>query len=61
MKVRELIKELLDYNLDAEVVTSHTETVEVCYSGEWGVTDGSDKKSTPFVFIDGCDLEQDIE
>ena len=58
MKVKELIIELLDYNLDAEVVTSHSESVELSYCGLPNVTDCSDKKTTPFLFIDGCDLEQ---
>lgn len=57
--VRELIKELLDYNLDAEVVTSQTETVEVSYIGSFDDADCSDKKSTPLVFIDGCDYVKD--
>lgn len=61
MKVKELITELLEYNMDAEVVTSYTETIEISYSECVDVKDRSDKKSTPFVFIDGCDLEQDIE
>jgi hypothetical protein len=56
MKVKELIVQLLDYNLDAEVVTNHTETVELSYIGDPLVKDCSDKQSTPFVFIDGCDL-----
>ena len=57
MKVKELITELLEYNMDAEVVTSYTETIEIGYSECVDVNDCSDKKSTPFVFIDGCDYE----
>lgn len=53
MRVKELITLLLDYNLDAEVVTSHSETVEIGH-----IDDGCGKEKTPFVFIDGCDLEQ---
>ena len=47
--------------MDAEVVTSYTETIEIGYSESVDVDDCSDKKSTPFVFIDGCDYEQDID
>ena len=53
MKVRELIKELLNYNMDAEVSNRHYETVEigyVCGNDEFG------KENTPMVFINGCDL-----
>ena len=57
MKVKELITELLEYNMDAEVVTSYTETIEIGYSESVDVDDCSDKKNTPFVFIDGCDYE----
>ena len=57
MKVKELITELLEYNMDAEVVTSYTETIEIGYSECVDVDDCSDKKNTPFVFIDGCDYE----
>jgi len=57
MKVSELIDELMEYNPNAEVVTSYTETIEISYSGVLGVSDCSDKKTTPFVFIDGCDYE----
>lgn len=54
MKVKELITKLLDYNMDAEVVTNYSETIEIGYiDNDYG------KAKTPFVFIDGCDLEQD--
>ena len=56
MKVRELVKWLMDYNMDAEVTTSYSETIEVSYidmNGQY------DKSSTPVVFIDGCDIEED--
>lgn len=55
MKVRQLIKILMDYNMDAEVTTSCSETVEVSYvwmNGQY------DESNTPIVFIDGCDLEE---
>ena len=61
MIVKELIKELLEYNMDAEVTTSHSETIELSYIGNPKVEDCSDKKQTQIVFIDGCDLEQDTE
>ena len=57
MKVRELIKELLDYNMDAEVSNRHYETGESGYV--CGKIDGNDefgKENTPIVFINGCDL-----
>ena len=59
ISVKELIVELLEYNMDAEVVTTHSETVELGYIGENDCTDMSDKKTTPFVFIDGCDYVRD--
>jgi len=56
MIVRELIEELLTYNLDAEVVTDHSESVCVGYiEGSRGLR--FDKSNTPIVFIDGCDLD----
>lgn len=65
MIVRELIKKLLDYNLDAEVCNKHFETVEV------GYTDKAynhkeelvhfDQSDTPVVWIDGCDYVQEDE
>lgn len=59
MTVKDLIIELLNYNLDAEVCTSYSETIRISYSGTWTPKE-SDKKVTPIVFIDGCDyLEED--
>lgn len=53
--VKDLIKELLEYNMNAEVVTAHSETIMVsCIDA-----DTIDKKTTPFVFIDGCDYVKD--
>ena len=46
----------MDYNMDAEVTTSYSESIEVSYidmNGQY------DKSSTPVVFIDGCDIEED--
>ena len=41
--------------MDAEVVTSHSETIEIGYLiGD----DEYTKKDTPLVFIDGCDYEE---
>lgn len=55
MKNRELIKKLLDYNLDADVCiqNSYTENdIELGY-----IDDGGEytRKNTPIVFIDGVD------
>ena len=47
--------------MDAEVVTSYTETIEIGYVECRDVKDCSDKKDTPIVFIDGSDYVQDIE
>lgn len=63
MKVRELIKTLLDYNLDAEVSNKHYETIEVGYTDEAYnhkeelVSFGP--HNTPIVWIDGCDYVQE--
>ena len=52
MTVRDLIEKLIQYNMDAEVVTPHSETVEIAYLfGEEEYT----KQTTPLVFIQGCD------
>lgn len=59
MKVRELIKVLLDFNMEAEVTTDWSETVNVSYSARTDCNDDSDKKDTPYVFIDGCDLNEE--
>lgn len=59
VKVRELIKTLLDYNLDAEVSNKYFETVEVGYTNEaYNHKDelvSFEKHNTPVVWIDGCD------
>lgn len=41
--------------MDAEVVTSHSETVEIAYIDKDGEFNKSD---TPFVFSDGCDYDE---
>ena len=59
MNVEELIHLLGKYNGDAEVVTSHSETIKVSHISN---VDGKEFniKNTPFVFIDGCDyVEED--
>ena len=61
MKVKELITELLEYNMDADVTTPYSETIELGYISGADATDEFDRKSTPLVFINGCDWEQDIE
>lgn len=59
MKVYELIRELCNFNQNAEVVTPHSETIRLGYI----VTDSEgniiDQRETPFVFIEGCDYVQD--
>lgn len=57
MNVRELIENLLMYNLDAEVCTSYTESIEIGYVDESTIGEYFDKTNTPIVFIDGCDYE----
>ena len=52
VSVKELIKELLNYNLDAEEVTSTSETIQLGFIGET-------KEDTKIVFIDGCDYYED--
>lgn len=59
--VRDLIKELMEYNMDTEVVISTSETIEISYTGVTDNGDTSDKLVTPFVFIDGCDYEPFID
>ena len=63
MKVKELIKTLLDYNMDAEVSNKHFETVEVGYTNQaYNYKDelvSFDKHDTPVVWIDGRDLIED--
>lgn len=52
MTVRDLIEELIQYNMDAEVTTPYSETIEIGYLfGEAGFT----KLTTPLVFIRGSD------
>lgn len=57
MKVKDLIIELLEYNMDAEVTCSTHETINVAYISS---TENElyDKSDTPIVFIDGCDIER---
>ena len=55
MKNRELIKKLLDYNLDADVCIQNNYTEEDIELGY--IDDGGEytEKNTPIVFIDGID------
>lgn len=57
MNVRELITLLLEYNLDAEVCTSYSETIEIGYVDESTMGEFFDRTNTPIVFIDGVDDE----
>ena len=54
MKNRELIKALLDYLMDVDVVTSTSEDIELSWVG-------NDKMDAKIVFIDGCDKYCDVE
>lgn len=65
MIVRELIKTLLDYNMDAEVCNKYFETVEVGYTDE-GYNHKEelvsfDQSNTPIVWINGCDYVKEDE
>lgn len=65
MIVRELIKTLLDYNLDAEVSNKYFETIEVGYTDQ-GYDENNEpvsfnQSNTPFVWINGCDYVQEDE
>lgn len=54
MKIKDLIIRLLDYNMDAEVCGKYFESVEIGHIDHNG---RFDKKNTPLVFIQGCDLD----
>lgn len=60
MNVRELIENLLLYNLDAEVCTSHSESIEIGYIDESTIGETFTRENTPIVFIDGCDNEETV-
>lgn len=51
MKNSELIKELKEFNPDAEVTTPYSETIELSYISN----EEYSKKTTPIVFIEGAD------
>ena len=55
LKVEELIRELYNYNQEAEITTPYSETIELSYI--YMDTDGNplDQRETPIVFIEGCD------
>ena len=59
MKVYELIRQLCNYNQDAEVVTSYTETIKIGYLFTDAEGNPLDQRETPFVFIDGCDYNEE--
>ena len=56
MKNKELIKILLDYNLEADVTLTTSEDIEISYIS--GHTNGKkfDKNNTPILFIEGKDI-----
>ena len=59
MKVYELIRQLCNFNQDAEVVTPYSETIRL----GWIFTDTEgnimDQRETPYVFIEGCDINEE--
>lgn len=57
IKIRDLIIQLLEYNLDAEITTPYSETIALSYICENNAT----KKTTNLVFIEGCDYNGEIE
>ena len=60
MKVYELIRELCNYNQDAEVVTPHSETICIGYIATDSECNIYDQRDTLIVFIEGCDyVEED--
>jgi len=59
MKVYELIRELCNYNQDAEVVTPHSETIRLGYIATDSNGEIYGQRETPLVFIEGCDYVED--
>ncbi len=58
MRVRGLIKKLMDYNLDAEIMpVAHNK--EQSFSLSFGTSDGCKKESCNKVFIDCDELNKD--
>jgi len=53
MKVKELITELLEFNLNAEVTLTTSEDIQLSYINGTGDNE-FDKASSPVVFIEGC-------
>lgn len=56
MKNKELIKILLDYNLEADVTLTTSEDIEISYICENTNGKKFDKKNTPVLFIEGKDI-----
>lgn len=55
MKNRDLIKELLNYNLDADVTTTSDEDIVVSFISEDSFGNELTKESTKQLFIEGVD------
>lgn len=55
MKVKELIKELKDFNQEAEVVSPTSETILLSYIAN---DEGGTKDTTKIVFIEGADYDE---
>lgn len=57
MKIKELIKELKEFNQEADITLTTSETITLsCIC-----SDGGTKKDTKQVFIEGEDIEPEIE
>ena len=57
MKVKELIKELQEYNPEADITLTTSETITLSYI----CSDGGTKKDSKQIFIEGEDIEPDYE
>lgn len=57
MKIKELIKELKEFNQEADITLTTSETITL----SWISSEGGTKKDTKQVFIEGEDIEPEIE
>ena len=58
MKVKNLIKELKEYNPEADITLTTSETIILSYISE---DEGETKKTTKQIFIEGDDIEHENE
>ena len=56
MKNFDLIRQLMKYNLDADVVLVDSEDIELSYIDNDGKFT---MDTTPIIFIEGCDIDED--